>query len=54
MQVMAAAAATAGSSGWGIPTVKNATMEENLMTFMSEDYSMNLATGAGGYMLGAF
>jgi hypothetical protein len=54
MQVMAAAAATAGSSGWGIPTVTNAAMEDNLMTFASEDYSMNLAAGAGGYMLGAF
>jgi hypothetical protein len=52
MQVMAATAATTGSSGWGIPTVTNAAMEDNLMTFTSEDYSMNLA--AGGYMLGAF
>jgi hypothetical protein len=29
-------------------------MEDNLMTFTSEDYSMNLAAGAGGDMLGAF
>jgi hypothetical protein len=54
MQVMAAAAATTGSSGWGIPTVTNSAMEDNLMMFTSEDYSMNLAAGAGGYMLGAF
>jgi hypothetical protein len=54
MQVMAAAAAIAGSSGWGIPTVANAAMEDNLMMFTSEDYSMNLAAGAGGYMLGVF
>jgi hypothetical protein len=54
MQVMAAAVVTAGSSGWGIRTVTNAVVEDNLMTFTSEDYSMNLAAGAGGYMLGAF
>jgi hypothetical protein len=54
MQVMAAAAATTGSSGCGIPTVMNAAMEDNLMTFTSEDYSMKLAAGASGYMLGAF
>jgi hypothetical protein len=54
MEVMAAAAATAGSSGWGIPMVMNAAMEDNFMMFTSEDYSMNLAAGAGGYMLGAF
>jgi hypothetical protein len=54
MQVMAATAVTAGSSDWGIPMMMNATMEDNLMKFTSEDYSMNLAAGAGGYMLGAF
>jgi hypothetical protein len=46
--VMAAAAATAG--GGGIPTVTNTAMEEDLMMFTSEDYSMDF--GAGGYLLG--
>jgi hypothetical protein len=54
MEMMAAAVATAVSSGWGFPIVTNAAMEDNLMMFTSEDYSTNLAADAGGYMLGVF